>query len=175
MVLTKNFCTKQYLKQVLLKSCFLISITPIFLFGNYPALAAPIPEFPIQVAKVDKWTLQVRRQLIEIAEKLGDNGIELTSEPYIGSLNSGQRRTLTISLRKNKPYAIVGVCDNDCSDLDLDIYDENGNLISSDHKANSFPFIGLRPKWTGEFTVKVNMVSCSTEADCRYGIGVFSY
>ncbi|MDX1948011.1 MAG: hypothetical protein SFU86_21610 [Pirellulaceae bacterium] len=41
------------------------------------------------------------------------------------------------------------------SDLDLYIYDENGNLIGSDTGYSDEARVAIRPYWTGHFTIRV--------------------
>jgi hypothetical protein len=41
------------------------------------------------------------------------------------------------------------------TDLDLFVYDENGNLIASDTDLTSTCIVTFVPRWTGRFTVKV--------------------
>jgi hypothetical protein len=48
--------------------------------------------------------------------------------------------------------AVVG--DGD-TDLDLYIYDENGNLIKSDTDYGDDCYVSWYPKWTGSFKVKI--------------------
>ena len=69
-------------------------------------------------------------------------------------------------------YRILGVCDNDCRDLDLALYDENGKLIGSDQKVDDLPAVSVTPSWTGPFTVRATMASCRTR-QCLYGFQAF--
>ena len=41
------------------------------------------------------------------------------------------------------------------SDLDLFVYDENGNLVASDTDSLDFCYVAWVPKWTGNFRVQV--------------------
>lgn len=41
------------------------------------------------------------------------------------------------------------------SDLDLYVYDQNGNLICSDTDASDVVYCGWTPRWTGNFTIRV--------------------
>ena len=125
-----------------------------------------------QIAQVDPWVAQVRSQLRRVANIAGYNGYSLTHD-FFGNLRDNYREDVTFNLRSGKTYRIIGVCDNDCSDLDLKIYDANGNLIASDTLRDSQPIISVRPKWDSAFTVRATMVSCSS-SPCRYGIGAFA-
>ena len=41
------------------------------------------------------------------------------------------------------------------TDLDLYVYDENGNLIASDTGFSDQASVAIRPYWTGRFTIRV--------------------
>ncbi|MGC1525491.1 MAG: hypothetical protein WA783_05525, partial [Phormidesmis sp.] len=69
-------------------------------------------------------------------------------------------------------YSLVGVCDEDCSDLDIVLYDDNGNIVASDLQPDDFPVVTVTPRWNAQFTINVRMVSCSI-APCRFGVGAF--
>lgn len=52
-------------------------------------------------------------------------------------------------------YAEVYTEGSGRSNLDLYIYDENGNLICSDTDSSDIAYCGWTPRWTGGFTIKV--------------------
>ena len=128
---------------------------------------------PLQPAtSQDRWTEQVINQLVESARDAGHAGMELSHQPYTGALNGGRYETLTLRFQEGSTYAVVGACDADCSDLDLRLYDEDGNLIDSDMNPDDRPIVAVQPAWTGGFRVRVIMASCHSPP-CRYGVGVF--
>jgi len=51
--------------------------------------------------------------------------------------------------------AAVVVRGDGTTDLDLYVYDENGNLIASDTDASDYCIASWTPKWTGRFTIKI--------------------
>jgi hypothetical protein len=51
--------------------------------------------------------------------------------------------------------AEVGVVGDGDTDLDLYIYDENGNLIESDTDSTDNCFVSWRPRWTGSFRIEI--------------------
>ncbi|MGA7935472.1 MAG: hypothetical protein WCA35_18115, partial [Kovacikia sp.] len=69
-------------------------------------------------------------------------------------------------------YGLIGVCDRDCRDLDLRLYDENGNLVAADTSSDDTPFVSLTPRWSGQFYLRVDMANCRANY-CYYGVGVF--
>lgn len=115
---------------------------------------------------------QIRGQLMIAAMALGLGDYQLLYDPYIDTLDANSEDRLTLTLKKGASYAIIGVCDEDCSDIDLEIYDENGNSIAVDRDSDDYPIVQVTPTWTGEFSLEVDMYNCST-SDCYYGVGVF--
>jgi hypothetical protein len=67
---------------------------------------------------------------------------------------------------------IVGVCDNDCSDVDLALEDEEGVAVVSDTGSGDMPMIRFTPSATAVYWIDPTMHACSTEP-CAYGIAVF--
>jgi hypothetical protein len=125
------------------------------------------------IALANHWIDTVRAQLVQAAIALNlDGDYELTHDPYGDTLSSRQNDSLLLNLDQGIDYAIVGVCDQDCRDIDLRLYDQNGNLIDSDTGYDDYPYIRVTPRWTGRFKLKVSMVSCSSNP-CYYGIGTF--
>ena len=51
--------------------------------------------------------------------------------------------------------AQVGVSGNGNSDLDLYIYDENGNLIDCDNDYSDDCYVSWYPRWTGNYLIRV--------------------
>lgn len=130
------------------------------------------PRTGIQIAQSDRYTRQVRNQLIRASRAAGQGGLRLTHDPFVGDLGRGGDDYITINLKKGVSYAILGVCDEDCNDIDIELYDDNGNLIASDTEADDRPLVRVSPRWNARFRIKVLMPGCSN-APCRYGIGAF--
>jgi hypothetical protein len=114
----------------------------------------------------------VGEQLERYAIASGLGGYSLTHEPFIDVLDRGHSDYITINLSAGTSYGIVGVCDRDCRDLDISLYDSRGNLIASDLEDDDIPTISINPSRSGTYRVRVDMASCNT-SNCYYGIGVF--
>ncbi len=110
-------------------------------------------------------------QLDHVRSQMRDSGYRETHEQKIGSLRSGDNARFEVRLREGTSYRIVAVCDEDCDDLDMILYDENGNEIDSDRADDSIPIVEVSPRWDGKFEVRVNMASCNI-APCQYGVMV---
>ncbi len=118
-----------------------------------------------------EYTDQVKVQLGLIKLVGLAEGWEETHNDKFDRLDEGDSDLFSFTLRKGKSYKIITACDNDCSDIDLILYDENDNEISRDTSTDSLPIVDVRPKWTGKFKLKVRMYSCSNNP-CYYGIAI---
>lgn len=68
---------------------------------------------------------------------------------------SGQSYDLyTIGFKAEELAEIAIIGDGD-TDLDLYVYDENGNLVESDTSYSGNCYVSFSPRWTGNFSVKV--------------------
>ncbi len=115
---------------------------------------------------------QIRNQLNKARDILEARGFESTHDYKIDTLARSDAESTSLVLQKGVQYAIIGVCDKDCTDLDVKLYDENNHLIASDTTADDKPLVSVTPRWTGQFRILVSMYKCSS-SPCYYGIGVF--
>jgi hypothetical protein len=119
----------------------------------------------------NEWERQVGDYLSASADALADEGYR-EMDVFTGSLDDSEDESVWIDLRGSSDYAIVGVCDNDCDDIDLYIYDEDGDEIDSDASTDDVPVLELSTRGSGEFRVRVRMFNCDTEP-CYYAFGVY--
>lgn len=115
---------------------------------------------------------QVRNQLNRAAQSLVQRGYHADREPITGSLNDDARENYMIQLQGGVAYALVGVCDNDCTDVDLRIWDGNGNKLDEDILTDDTPVLEFTATTTGQYRVSVEMPTCNTNP-CYWGFMVF--
>lgn len=84
-------------------------------------------------------------------------------QTFSGSLNQGQSRNYAVGLNANTSYMISAQCDQDCTDIDMWLYDENGNLIDEDTLDDDYPILEVSPIRSAEFQMRIQMFSCSIE------------
>jgi len=120
----------------------------------------------------DRWEGQEAGQLRQASSELSSRGMRPMYRPYIGSLRNGANASHAVTLNAGTAYALVGVCDNDCSDLDLRLFDASGREVASDLLTDDTPVVSVTPRRTGTYTVRAIMTQCSSQP-CRYGIGVY--
>ena len=70
-------------------------------------------------------------------------------------LAQGQTMTYTVTLYRGVSYVLFAAGDENIRDLDIFLYDENGNLIDRDTSNDNIPVVSVTPKWTGSFKLNV--------------------
>ena len=73
---------------------------------------------------------------------------------HTDSVNANHTDRYTISFRGGEEAIVIVNGDGD-TDLDLFIYDENGNFITSDTDSTDNCVCTFNPRWTGPFTIKI--------------------
>ena len=84
------------------------------------------------VASGGKYTDQAKGQLIMAKLLAATEGYEETHADKFDSLNDDDSDSFSFNLSRGKSYLLVSFCDEDCSDLDLRLYDRNYNELSKD-------------------------------------------
>lgn len=90
----------------------------------------------------------------------------------LGSLNQSADSRWTFPLQAATEYVIIGACDTDCSDLDIEVLGPGGDVVARDDTADDVPVVTFRPTSAGTFSVRVNMYACSAQP-CYFGFGIF--
>lgn len=123
-------------------------------------------------AQANRWERQVQDQLQRTLTTLGVRG---SPHPPVatktGVLNAEESAWLTVTLSRGVSYAIIGVCDNDCSRLQLVLTTPDHNELASDRSSENFPILRFTPAAAQVFRVKVVMEACQV-SPCWYGMAV---
>lgn len=117
---------------------------------------------------VEGWEQQIAVQLeaLPVPEDAGVN------DERTGLVGAGEATRFSLALEPG-PYGGVAVCDFDCSDVDLAVYDARGDLVSDDVLEDDFPIVNFEvAEGGGTFTFEVRMVDCSTDT-CGYGFRLY--
>jgi hypothetical protein len=77
----------------------------------------------------------------------------------------------SVYLREGVNYRVYGACDNDCSDLDMEIYGADGHLADRDVSTDDVPYVQVTPARSGRHYVRIWLYACSTEP-CYIGARV---
>lgn len=123
------------------------------------------------VAQANRWEHQVQDQLRRTLTTLGVEGRERPTATKTGTLNVEESEWFAVTLSAGVPYSIVGVCDNDCSKLQLVLTTPERNELATDRRSENFPVLRFTAPATRLFRVKVVMEACQV-SPCWYGVAV---
>ena len=98
-----------------------------------------------------------RARADQICRVLRERGWQVRTNFTSGTLALGQSAFIRCTFYEGNTYKLVAGGCEDANDVDIAVYDENGNFIDSDQDASSLAVADFTPKWTGTFTVKVTM------------------
>ncbi len=114
----------------------------------------------------------------QVLQQLGEASMAFTSVGYIpiiedgDKLDHGSSENYTVTLETGRTYILMGVCDEDCLDLDMALYDGYDNLISRDDSEDDLPTVEVSVTQGGDFTLQVTMYQCN-QNPCYYGVGLY--
>ncbi|SOD03109.1 hypothetical protein SAMN05216486_10823 [bacterium JGI 053] len=120
----------------------------------------------------DQWTQTVLRQLSTVDGIARNEGMTRLGNPLVGSLTPRATTMLQMNLQAGRRYRLFGVCDNDCSDLDLRLVDPSGAAVAEDVAADDVPIVAYTAQRSGSYRVQVIMTTCSV-SPCRYGVSLY--
>ncbi|MBC7767263.1 MAG: toll/interleukin-1 receptor domain-containing protein [Phycisphaerales bacterium] len=139
------------------------------------AMTTPVQPFaasaPAQTPAGD-YQQQILARLAQVEQAFVAQGFQQLSPPASGQLPQGQYANVPATLEVGLEYRVIGVCDNDCANFDLFLYDQNNNVISQDNLQDATPIVSVAPQWTGPFTVQAVMQNC-TVAPCYYALVLY--
>jgi hypothetical protein len=88
-----------------------------------------------------------------------------------GMLNTDEAASFQMTLVQGTPYAILGVCDDDCSRLQLTLLSPSGSDIAKERNSESFPTLRFTAATTAVYGIRVVMEGCRWNP-CWYAIAV---
>ncbi|MEZ5961641.1 MAG: toll/interleukin-1 receptor domain-containing protein [Hyphomonadaceae bacterium] len=112
-------------------------------------------------------------QIQQITAALAQQGFQMAGQPVTANMPQGQYSNVPVQMNVGYEYRVVGVCDADCGNLDIIIYDGYNNAIGHDTLADSQPVVGILPTSSGMFTAQVQMISC-TVAPCYFTVAAYA-
>jgi hypothetical protein len=130
------------------------------------AAAAALALVP-SVAKAQSIIDQITTQTVQV---MNYAGLRLNSHRD-GQLNNNQYGEYTVQVPAGETVVFAGICDGDCSDLDLKI-SMNGRSLGEDVLDDDAPIVMLQGFSGGQVTVRVEMPACSVNP-CGFRVMVF--
>jgi hypothetical protein len=143
--------------------------TPTILFFFLLWLCASVTSLSAQNVFADQVWDQLQGRVYTTAI---NDGFKLVNYMvgYLDKVSSASN--YSTRLHPGGSYLIVGVCDNNCADVDLALEDVDSVVRASDTATDDTPVIRFTPPTSADYWVKVTMPDCRAGI-CAYGIGVF--
>ncbi len=92
-------------------------------------------------------------------------------QDVITPLRIGDARLIVLNVQGGQNYRIYGACDQDCSDVDMEVYDSDGNLVERDIGYDDTPFVQITPRASGRIYARIWLAACENEP-CVVGVRV---
>jgi len=121
----------------------------------------------------DRWERQVRGQLEREKASLGTKGAVRSFAPRVGTLDTDESESFTLTLQAGVSYVVVGTCDEDCERLSLVLSDLSSHDLAADRASENAPVVRFGPRETAAYRVKVVMERCRVNP-CRYGVALLT-
>jgi hypothetical protein len=125
-------------------------------WNNYWSLAAE--ELPVT------WPRSVRNGLVRYRSYIVDRGYDSTGDLLAGAVGRGTSDVNTVNLEGGVEYAIIAVCDEECTDIDLRIKDAADSTLAEDVNPDDNPILEFTAPTTGSYSVDMIMFACGTDA-----------
>lgn len=140
--------------------------------GSLPIAAATTPSTTAANTSGGDWAGQAQRLFEAAATKFAENGYAPTAFVRTGRLANNAIDRIPVHL-SGQQTEILGACDNDCKNMDMQLLDSGGNVVSEDNEADDFPIVSSSNKYVGDYVIVVKMVNCGA-APCNYSVKMFA-
>ena len=110
------------------------------------------------------------KETVEAQEKAGK---KLVFWPLIGKIKERVEVPFTTRLSSDVSYTILGVCDKNCSDLNLTLKNQKGDKIANDEKQDDISVISFTPAENSDYKITARPDKCTTEK-CDFGMVLFA-
>jgi hypothetical protein len=123
------------------------------------------------------WRDVLERQMTAVGNTVAGEGYRADTRAFhtdmiVGTLQDDAGVGLEVDLEFGVEYMIVGVCDTDCTDLDLSLVDLQGNVLFEDALDDDAPILRFTAPAAGTHFLLVEMFACSVNP-CSFGYKVY--
>jgi hypothetical protein len=117
-----------------------------------------------------RWEHQVQDRMQRAISAVGPaSGLPVIERS--GMLNTDEAASFQTTLTQGTSYTIVGVCDDDCSRLQLTLVKPGGSEIAKERNSESLPALYFTPEATLSYGIRVVMEGCRWNP-CWYAVAV---
>ncbi|MDZ7769102.1 MAG: hypothetical protein U5K38_08500 [Woeseiaceae bacterium] len=128
-------------------------------------------EFRHQLADMGEYQKQATVRLLAFGIVLEDEGWQITDHQKDGNLGSDARTALEVNLPPGN-YMAVGVCDDDCKDLDVYTFGPGDAELGRDIETDAEAVVPFTVSDAGQHVIGASMESCEA-AVCAYRLQIF--
>ncbi len=140
-------------------------------------------EFPDVMRKNNFWAAEadalaaslapaVRVDLVRKRTELLEQGYQPEGELLSGSIARRKSEYHTLTLEGGVRYAILGVCDDECYDIDLVLTDPADSTVAEDVQPDDTPVLEFTAPVTGRYRLEAVMFNCRANS-CAWGTQIF--
>src|SRR5881394_802563 len=129
-----------------------------------------IAAMPASLLGQQRWEQQVQDRLARAVEALPATPT-LPVVKRSGTLNTDEGAWFQTTLVEGTSYAIVAVCDDDCSRLQLTLLSPSGSDIAKERNSESLPTLHFTAEITAVYSIRVVMEGCRWNP-CWYAVAV---
>jgi hypothetical protein len=115
----------------------------------------------------------VTAKLDTVTAALASSGFTPAGEPTIVSIPADNSTEVQMQVQAGKGYVIVGICDENCGDLDLLVLKADGTTVGQDVADDNAPLVTYVATENTTLRVRVSMAGC-TAASCLAGAALYS-
>lgn len=152
-------------------AAFVVSAGAWGLLGLGPS--STLAQAPDPVVPLEPWAQVLVDEMEAMDEAAASIGAVQTHDPVVEMLYQGATHVIEYEFTTaGVEIAFVGVCDIDCTDLDIGVYDVDGNEIAADAASDDRPEVNLQIDEPGVLEVRVFMVGCSVEP-CGFAVQAY--
>jgi hypothetical protein len=123
-----------------------------------------------QVVMGQRWERQVDERVQRTIGAVGASQ-RLLVVRRSGMLNTDEAASFRTTLAEHTSYAIIAVCDDDCSRLQLTLLSPSGSDIAKERNSESLPTLRFTAATTAVYGIRVVMEGCRWNP-CWYAIAV---
>jgi hypothetical protein len=137
------------------------------------AARATTPQVSMTPAEREAFRTQTTKLLDDVGAERAEGHVPAEGvADQIVSMQPLQAHNFTVPMTAGTPYLIFGVCDGDCTVVDLALLDSTGREIKQDTDSGDFPVLDFTPTAAGPYTVRMTMAKCKL-APCYAGARVY--
>jgi hypothetical protein len=129
-----------------------------------------IAAIPAALSGQRRWEQQVQSRLARAVDAVS-TASRLPVVKRSGMLNTDEGASFQTTLVQGVSYAIIAVCDDDCSRLQLTLLSPGGSDIAKERNSESLPTLRFTAQATTVYGIRVVMEGCRWNP-CWYAIAV---